>query len=117
MFFTAIKPLFEKFIQESESIETPSSLSTCFLEMGNHLNLASFLKRKKLFVPNILSIKSIKSVSKDMALTILRLVEYLLNMEIGNHEHQDKILLHGIFLTRWNTLHKQVEFASSSLGE
>ena len=44
MYFTAIQPYVEKINRESESYEIPKSLFTWFLEMRNHLKLASFLK-------------------------------------------------------------------------
>ena len=91
MFFTPIQPSFEKFMQESGSSQTPSSLFTCFLEMRNHLNLSSVLKREQSFFLNILSIMSIKCVSKYIVLEILSLVVSLLNLEHGNHEDQDNI--------------------------
>ena len=97
MFFTTIKSLDKKFIQESGSRETPSSLFTCFLEMNNHLKLASFLNREKSLYLNILSIMTIKNISQTMVLAIPSFVENLLNLEHGNHENQDNILLHGIF--------------------
>ena len=97
MYFTTIHPYVEKIIQESESSEIPNSLFTCFLEMRNHLNLSSVLKREQSFFLNILSIMSIKCVSKYIVLEILSLVESLLNLEHGNHEDQDNILLHAFF--------------------
>ena len=81
MFFTTIKSLDKKFIQESGSRETPSSLFICFLEMNNHLKLASFLKRDKSLVPNIPTIMFVKSVLEAMISTILTFVENLLNLE------------------------------------
>ena len=98
MFLTAIKQLLEKFIKKSESTQTPNSLVTCFMEMSNHLKLASFLKPKNLFVPNILSIMYIKSVLEAMVLGIFSFIDNLLNLEHGNHEDQDNILLHGMVL-------------------
>ena len=82
--FVAIKPLVEKFIQESESSETLSLVFTCFMEMSNCLKLGSFLKREKSLVPNIPSIMSIKSVSKAMVSTILSFDKNLPNLEHGN---------------------------------
>ena len=81
MFFTTIKSLDKKFTHESGSRKTPSSLFTCFLEMNNHLKLASFLKRDKSLVPNIPTIMFVKSVLEAMISTILTFVENLLNME------------------------------------
>ena len=72
--FVAIKPLVEKFIQESESSETLSSVFTCFMEMSNRLNLASFFKREKSLVPNILSIMLVKIVLGAMVSTILSFI-------------------------------------------
>ena len=97
MFFMPIQPSFEKFMQESGSSETPSSLFTCFLEMSNkYLNLGPFLKREKSLIPNIMLFMSIKSVSKAMVSTILSFDKNLPNLEHGNHENQDNIMLHGI---------------------
>ena len=81
VFYNNKTPSLEKFIQESESNQTPSSLFTCFLEMNNHLKLGSFLKREKSLVPNIPSIMSIKSVSKAMVSTIMSFSENILNLE------------------------------------
>ena len=87
-----------KFIPESESGETPNSLFTCFQEMSNHLKLDSYLSREKLFVPNLLSILSIKSVLEAMVLAILSFIDNLLNLDHVNLEEQDHILLYGIVL-------------------
>ena len=97
MFFTTIKPLVEKFIQECERGETPGHCFTCFIEMYNYLKLVSFIKREKLLVPNMMSILPIKIVSKAMVLAILNFLENLLNFDHGNHENQDNIMLHGFF--------------------
>ena len=84
-------------IYPSDNNETPSSLFTCFLEMSNHLKLDSYLSREKLFVPNLLSVSSIKSVLEAMVLVILNFIENLLTLEHENHEDQDNILLHDFF--------------------
>lgn len=104
IFFTAIKPLVEKFRQESGSNETPSSLFTCFLEMSKSIKLASFLRREKSLVPNILSILSVKSVSEAMVSAILSFIENLLNLEDGNDEEQENILLQEILLPHLDIL-------------
>ena len=79
----AIQPLVDKFIEESGSSETPISLF--FYENEKPLKLTSFLKREKSLSPNILSIPSIKSVSKAMVLVILSFVVNLMNLECRNH--------------------------------
>ena len=65
--------------------------------MRNHLKLASFLNREKSLCLNILSIMTIKNISQTMVLEIPSFVENLLNLEHGNHENQDNIMLHGFF--------------------
>lgn len=104
IFFTAVKPLVEKFTQESGSNKTPSSLFICFLEMSKSLKLASFLQREKSLVPNILSILSVKSVSEAMVSAILSFVENLLNLEDGNDEDQENVLLQEILLPHLDIL-------------
>ncbi|XP_057867600.2 uncharacterized protein LOC131074886 isoform X2 [Cryptomeria japonica] len=104
IFFTAIKPLVDKFRQESGSSETPSSLFTCFLAMSESRKLASFLQREKMLVPNILAILSVKGVSESMISAVLTFVENLLDLDDINNEDQDKALLEEILLPHLDIL-------------
>ncbi|KAH9312457.1 hypothetical protein KI387_027492, partial [Taxus chinensis] len=109
IFFTAIKPLVDKFRQESSSSDTPSSLFTCFLAMSESSKLASFLQTEKSLVPSILSILSVKGVSDAMISAVLTFVENILNLDDGNNEDQDNVLLQEILLPHLDILFQSMQ--------
>ncbi|KAK8473806.1 hypothetical protein PHAVU_001G253000 [Phaseolus vulgaris] len=80
-FFSAVKPLVEKFKQESASSEKPSSLLSCFLSMSANNKLVALLCWKENLVPDIFSIISVSSASEAVIYCVLKFVENLLSLD------------------------------------
>ncbi|XP_027937625.1 small subunit processome component 20 homolog isoform X2 [Vigna unguiculata] len=80
-FFSAVKPLIEKFKQETASSEKPSSLLSCFTAMSGNNKLVALLCWKESLVPDIFSIISVNSASETVIYCVLKFVENLLNLD------------------------------------
>ncbi|WVZ05123.1 hypothetical protein V8G54_018469 [Vigna mungo] len=80
-FFSAVKPLIEKFKQETASSEKPSSLLSCFTAMSANNKLVALLCWKESLVPDIFSIISVNSASETVVFCVLKFVENLLNLD------------------------------------
>ncbi|KOM39691.1 hypothetical protein LR48_Vigan03g307300 [Vigna angularis] len=80
-FFSAVKPLIEKFKQETASSEKPSSLLSCFTAMSANNKLVALLSWKESLVPDIFSIISVNSASETVVYCVLKFVENLLNLD------------------------------------
>lgn len=80
-FFSAVKPLVDKFKQEAASSEKPSSLLSCFLAMSANNKLVALLYRKESLVPDIFSIISVNSASEAVIYCVLKFVENLLSLD------------------------------------
>ncbi|XP_047154008.1 small subunit processome component 20 homolog isoform X2 [Vigna umbellata] len=80
-FFSAVKPLIEKFKQETASSEKPSSLLSCFTAMSANNKLVALLCWKESLVPDIFSIISVNSASETVVYCVLKFVENLLNLD------------------------------------
>ncbi|CAJ1855344.1 unnamed protein product [Sphenostylis stenocarpa] len=80
-FFSAVKPLIDKFKQEAASSEKPSSLLSCFLAMSANNKLVALLCRKESLVPDIFSIVSVNSASEAVTYCVLKFVENLLSLD------------------------------------
>nr|KYP57020.1 U3 small nucleolar RNA-associated protein 20 [Cajanus cajan] len=80
-FFSAVKPLIDKFKLEAASSEKPSSLLSCFLAMSANNKLVELLSRKESLVPDIFSIVSVHSASEAVIFCVLKFVENLLILD------------------------------------
>lgn len=80
-FFSAVKPLIDKFKQEAASSEKPSSLLSCFLAMSANDKLVALLCWKESLVPDIFSIISVNSASEAVIYCVLKFVENLLSLD------------------------------------
>ncbi|CAK8567091.1 unnamed protein product [Lathyrus sativus] len=80
-FFSAVKPLVDKFKQESASSEKPSSLLSCFLAMSANHKLVALLCREGSLIPDIFSIISVNSASEAVVYCVLKFIENLLSLD------------------------------------
>lgn len=85
IFFLSVKPLIQRFKQESSSSQKPSSLLACFVSISRNPELASLLDRDEL-IPTIFSILTVKTSSDAVVHCVFKFVENLLNLDMeGNH--------------------------------
>jgi len=80
-FFSAVKPLIEKFKQETASSEKPSSLLSCFSSMSANNKLVALLCWNESLVRDIFSIISVNSASEAVIYCVLKFVENLLSLD------------------------------------
>ncbi|EOA39466.1 hypothetical protein CARUB_v10008061mg, partial [Capsella rubella] len=93
LFFSTVNPLIKSFKQEGSSSKTPSSLFKCFLSMSKSRNLVTFLCLKEFLLPDIFSILTVTTASKDIKSSVLKFIENLLSLE--NELDEDDHMIRG----------------------
>lgn len=101
-FFSAVKPLIDKFKQEAASSEKPSSLLSCFLAMSANNKLVALLHGKESLVPDIFSIISVNSASEAVIYCVLKFVENLLSLD--NQFNDEDNSAHRVLLSNIEVL-------------
>ncbi|EFH69737.1 predicted protein [Arabidopsis lyrata subsp. lyrata] len=107
LFFSAVNPLIKSFKQEGSSSERPSSLFKCFFSMSKSCNLVTFLCREEFLIPDIFSILTVTTASKDIKSYALKFIENLLRLdnELAEDEHMIKGFLDPYIEALTNSLH------------
>ncbi|CAE5958438.1 unnamed protein product [Arabidopsis arenosa] len=107
LFFSAVNPLIKSFKQEGSSSQKPSSLFKCFLSMSKSRNLVTFLCREEFLIPDIFSILTVTTASKDIKSSTLKFIENLLSLdnELDEDDHMIKGFLDPYIEALINSLH------------
>ncbi|KAG7592924.1 Armadillo-type fold [Arabidopsis thaliana x Arabidopsis arenosa] len=107
LFFSAVNPLIKSFKQEGSSSERPSSLFKCIFSMSKSCNLVTFLCREEFLIPDIFSILTVTTASKDIKSYALKFIENLLRLEneLDEDEHMIKGFLDPYIEALINSLH------------